>query len=117
MSKTWVVPKSAEVKLERLHVITGATVRAGSVVAELRIVRFQGRDVPDGLPANPVESPADGRVLLFPGAERGAVLKEGRKVFSVLSEQDWEDLGATAGNLGRSEMVAVPVALSYEEFA
>lgn len=116
MSKTWKIPDGTEQCIERRVVPNGDMVEAGYVIAEMRILRFQGTVVNAGMPIVPVKAPVDGRVLFWPGLALHAGVAEGTKVFSVLSQQDWNDLAVAAGPDTRSAMAAWPQTISRETF-
>jgi|GEM_PF-598759 len=116
MSKTWKIPVGTEQAIERMAVRNGDMVKAGAVIAEMRILRFQGAVVNTDMPIIPVSAPIDGRVLFWPGMSVGTGVAEGTKVFSVLSQQDWDDLAAAAGMDTRTAMEAIPQSISREMF-
>jgi len=116
MSKTWKIPVGTEQSLERMVVPNGEQVEAGSVIAEMRILRFQGSVVNPDMPIVPVKAPVAGRVLFWPGLGLYVGVAEGTKVFSVLSQQEWNDLAVAAGSDTRSAMMAWPQTISREMF-
>lgn len=116
MSKTWKVPAGMEQRIVRRIADHGLRVEAGATIAEMQLVRFQGVEAPGDMSTLPVKAPVAGRLLYWPGTQEGAVVRDGQKVFSVLSEQDWDDLGQTAGDTVRDAMRQWPPGVSAAEF-
>lgn len=116
MSKTWKVPAGTEQRIARKVADHGSQIRAGSTIANMTIVRAQGMGYPSGMSDMPVTSPVDGRILYWPGMDVGVVVRDGEAVFSVFSDQEWDDLREAVGSEVRSKMSSWPVRLTRQEF-
>ena len=71
---------------------------------------------PSGMSDMPVTSPVDGRILYWPGMDVGVVVRDGEAVFSIFSDQEWDDLREAVGSEVRSKMNFWPVRLTRQEF-
>ena len=114
MSKTWTVPADSILRIESIKP-GGSTVTVGEVVGEWQMLSFQGASG-DGMPTVDTKAPASGRLLLFPGMKVGAKIEAGTKVFSVLSDEDWKELGNAAGEVARARMAEPEPEMALEEF-
>jgi hypothetical protein len=69
MSKTWKVPAGTEQRIARKVADHGSQIRAGSTIADMTMLRFQGVEYPSGMSDLPVTSPINGRILYWPGMD------------------------------------------------